>query len=183
MGRRLSFLDHEGKRLQNAVSYRDSRTDTTMGKLFNEVSKYDVFQKTGIQFLTFNTIYQLFEETHALKDQAHDILLIPDYLNYLLTNKKRNEITNLSTTQLLSVHDHSLDQELLTSIGIDKEQFPNTIEPGTYIGEINADLNIQNDLPVTHVYATASHDTASAVLGSVGDACKKWAFYQVGLGH
>lgn len=174
------FLDHKGKRLQNAVSYRDSRTDTTMDKLFTEVSKYDIFQKTGIQFLTFNTIYQLFEETHALKDQAHDILLIPDYLNYLLTNEKRNEITNLSTTQLLSVHDHSLDQALLTSIGIDKAQFPNTIEPGTYIGEINADLNIQDDLPVTHVYATASHDTASAVLGSVGDAFKKWAFLSSG---
>jgi len=174
------FLDQKGKRLQNSVSYRDSRTDTTMYQIFKEIPKYHIYNKTGIQFLTFNTIYQLFEEAKDLKAKADTILLIPDYLNYLLTNVKRNEITNLSTTQLLSVNSNGLDQDLLRLIGVNRSQFPDTIEPGNYIGELQENLNENDELPITHVYATASHDTASAVLGSVADEVKTWAFLSSG---
>ncbi|MEB7779967.1 rhamnulokinase [Mammaliicoccus fleurettii] len=174
------FLDDKGKRLHEAVSYRDSRTNHTMEKVFNVVSKKDIYDKTGIQFLKFNTLYQLYEERSDLKKKASNILLVPDYLNYVLTGIARNEITNLSTTQLLDVNGQHLDEQLLEVLDIDENIFPEVIEPGTFLGEIKEGLREKYDLPITQVYTTASHDTASAVLGSVGDSQKSWAFLSSG---
>ena len=174
------FLDHEGKRLHEAVSYRDSRTNHTMEKVFKVISKEDIYDKTGVQFLNFNTLYQLYEESSYLKKNAATVLLIPDYFNYLLTGIAKNEITNLSTTQLLGVDSHQLDERLLEVLDIDIDVFPEVIEAGTYLGDINENLRNEYDLPNTHVYTTASHDTASAVLGSIGDSHKNWAFLSSG---
>ncbi|SUM31631.1 Rhamnulokinase [Staphylococcus gallinarum] len=76
-----------------------------------KISKEEIYKKTGIQFLSFNTLYQLYEESSSLKKQASTILLVPDYLNYLLTGVSKNEITNLSTTQLMNVYKSELDQQ------------------------------------------------------------------------
>ncbi|GEQ04249.1 rhamnulokinase [Staphylococcus gallinarum] len=174
------FLDQKGKRLQEVVSYRDSRTNNTMDKVFEKISKEEIYKKTGIQFLSFNTLYQLYEESSSLKKQASTILLVPDYLNYLLTGVSKNEITNLSTTQLMNVYKSELDQQLLKLLDISQQVFPEIVEAGTYLGEITLYLTEKYDLPITHVYATTSHDTASAVLGAVGDRKKKWAFLSSG---
>lgn len=174
------FLDDDGKRLHEAVSYRDSRTDHTMEKVFDIISKEKVYKKTGIQFLKFNTLYQFYEECTELKKQAAKVFLIPDYINYLLTGEARSEVTNLSTTQLLEVNTNTLDKQLLEVVDVDAEIFPEVIEPGTYLGDVKEELGEKYNLPVTHVYATCSHDTASAVLGSVGDSQKDWAFLSSG---
>ncbi|UXV29665.1 rhamnulokinase [Mammaliicoccus sciuri] len=174
------LLNKEGVRIQEAISYRDSRTNETMPKVFNAISKDVIYEKTGIQFLKFNTLYQLYEEATELKEQTSTILLIPDYLNYLLTGVAKSEITNLSTTQLLKVYGKSLDKELTDLINIQIDAFPDVVEPGTYLGELKANLIENYDLPNTYVYTTASHDTASAVLGSVGECNKSWAFISSG---
>lgn len=174
------FLNDKGNRLHEAVSYRDSRTDHTMEKVFDIISKEKIYEKTGIQFLKFNTLYQFYEECTELKKQAAKVLLIPDYINYLLTGEARSEVTNLSTTQLLDVNTNTLDKQLLEVVDVDAEIFPEVIEPGTYLGDVKEDLREKYNLPVTHVYATVSHDTASAVLGSVGDSQKGWAFLSSG---
>ena len=73
----------------------------------------DIYQKTGIQFQKFNTLYQLASDDDIRKTRAVDFLMVPDYLNYLLTGKKVNEYTNMSTTQLLDIETHQLSKKLI----------------------------------------------------------------------
>lgn len=174
------FLDDKSKRLQEAVSYRDTRTNHTMEKVFQLITKHDIYNKTGIQFLQFNTLFQLYEECKSVKQQAEYILLVPDYLNFRLTGRLTNEVTNLSTTQLLDLYGYNLNNELLEIVDIKPQQFAEVVEPGTYLGDVRPDIHKLHNLPETCVYATASHDTASAVLGSVGHSGKDWAFLSSG---
>ena len=111
------LLDEKGKRLQNVYAYRDIRTEHTMEKVFSIIPKEIIYEKTGIQFLPFNTLFQLFEESKEALTKAHKILLVPDYLNYLLTGKCTFEITNASTTQLLNIKTRQLDTDLLDLLG------------------------------------------------------------------
>ncbi|MEZ2458340.1 rhamnulokinase family protein [Salinicoccus roseus] len=174
------LLDSDEKRLREVVSYRDERTEGMMEKFFSSVSKKRIFELTGIQFLKFNTLYQLNTEEEDTKQSVSSILLIPDYLNFLLTGKMTNEITNLSTTQLMDVEGRRLNDFLLKKIDLTPELFKEPIEPGTYIGKMNEKLQEKYDTPKTHVYSTCSHDTASAVLGAVGKPNANWAFLSSG---
>lgn len=99
------LLDKDNKILDKAVSYRDFRTNGIMKKFFNILSKDKIYEKTGIQFMEFNTLYQLYSlklENSSILEKANSMLMIPDYLHYLLTGKKANEITNVSTTQMFN---------------------------------------------------------------------------------
>lgn len=173
------LLNDAGQRLQEVYAYRDHRTEHTMTKVFKQLQPALIYEKTGIQFLSFNTLFQLYEEQPALLKKAASILLVPDYLNYLLTGIHTFEITNASTTQLLNIQTRQLDDELLTFLGLSSKQFPALIEPGTKIGPIQAVLHKQYDLPEAMVIAVASHDTASAVLGTPA-INKNWAYLSSG---
>lgn len=170
------LLDELGQRMQPVYAYRDERTAHTMEKVFTQLSKETIYEKTGIQFMSFNTIFQLFEEENK---NAATVFLIPDYLNYLLTGNKTFEITNASTTQLLNVHTRQLDADLLQLVGLSEAQFPAFIEPGTMIGQLKSELYPMYDLPDATVIAVASHDTASAVLGTPA-IYENWAYLSSG---
>lgn len=173
------LLDDHGKRLQEVYSYRDERTAHTMGKVFSKIDKATIYEKTGIQFLSFNTLFQLYEENPMVLRQAKSILLVPDYLNYLLTGIQTFEITNASTTQLLNIETRQFDLELLNLLGLSPNQFPNLIEPGVKIGNIQQLLHEQYDLPDATVISVASHDTASAVIGTPASS-ENWAYLSSG---
>ena len=99
------LLDGKDRMLGKAVSYRDSRTNGMMEKVFRIMAKEKIYEKTGIQFMEFNTLFQLYAlnlKNKELLEKAETFLMIPDYLNYLLTGEKINEITNASTTQMMN---------------------------------------------------------------------------------
>lgn len=173
------LLDEFDKPLQPAFAYRDGRTAHTMPKVFAQIPKEIIYEKTGIQFMSFNTIFQLYEEREDILREAKTILLIPDYLNFILTGDKTAEITNASTTQLLNVHTREYDKDLLQFLGLTRQQFPLLIEPGTVIGPLQNEAFLKFDLPEAQIIAVASHDTASAVLGTPATA-KNWAFLSSG---
>lgn len=173
------LLDENGDLLAEPVAYRDSRTQGVMKKVFEKIPKNDIYQKTGIQFLNFNTLYQLYTEDSKLLSKAKDILLIPDYIAYRLTGKKTGEVTNNSTTQYLNIHSRNYDKELLEVIGLDLDKFPDLIETGEVIGRISSDLYATYDLPEATVVAVATHDTASAVVG-VPATNENWAYLSSG---
>ncbi|MCY8127826.1 FGGY family carbohydrate kinase, partial [Bacillus spizizenii] len=81
------LLDEKGNRLREVMSYRDRRTDHTIGKLEHTLTKDTIYQKTGIQFQPFNTIYQLYEEKRELLKKTDKVMMVPDYLGYCLTGK------------------------------------------------------------------------------------------------
>ncbi|XVY16360.1 rhamnulokinase [Bacillus subtilis] len=173
------LLDEKGDRLREAISYRDRRTDHTIDKLEHTLSKAAIYQKTGIQFQPFNTIYQLFEEDRELLKKTDKIMMIPDYLGYCLTGKAVTEITNASTTQLLNVSTGNLDPELLEAVSVLEQQFAPLTEPGCELGKLRNEWFPDYDLPACKVMTVATHDTALAVIAAPG-ANDGWAYISSG---
>ena len=160
------LLDANGNRIQEVYAYRDRRTDYAMEEVAQHIQPAAVYQKTGIQQLSFNTLYQLYSHNPEELARTVQILLVPDYLYYRLTGRKINEITNASTTQLLNLNTRNFDQELLSFLQLRRGQFAELTEPGTELGSIQESLIQKYDLPRCRVICVATHDTASAVVGA-----------------
>lgn len=170
------LLDDKGEILGQPVAYRDARTKEAMEQVFQHIPKETIYQKTGIQFLNFNTLYQLFVEDESLLGKTEKILMIPDYIAYKLTGKKTGEVTNWSTTQFLNLESRTYDRDLLEMLHIDTSKFPDLIEAGEMIGALQV---TGYDLPEAQVIAVGTHDTASAVVG-VPATRKNWAYISSG---
>lgn len=173
------LLDADGNLLADPIAYRDARTQGAMQEVFRQISKEEIYAKTGIQFLNFNTLYQLYVEDRDLLVKTKDILMIPDYIAYCLTGKKVGEVTNISTTQYLNVHSQDYDADLLKIAGIRRDQLPPLLETGQVIGEIRPELYKDYDFPKAEVIAVATHDTGSAVVG-VPTTTENWAYISSG---
>ncbi|ASA22153.1 rhamnulokinase [Paenibacillus donghaensis] len=174
------LLDADGNRIQEVYAYRDRRTDQMMEQVAERISPAEVYAKTGIQRLSFNTLYQLYAHAPEEISQADQILLVPDYLYYRLTGRKINEVTNASTTQLLNLDTRDYDSDLLSLLHIRREQFARLTEPGEELGTLSAALMTGHDLPVCRVICAATHDTASAVLGAPLEAGRTSAYISSG---
>lgn len=162
------LLDKFGKRVGETVSYRDKRTEGVMERAIAQFGQEDIFQRTGIQFLPFNTLYQCRalheQQSEWLKDTQH-ILIIPDYLHYRLTGKMNCEYTNATTTQLWNISTGEWDKGLCQWAGIDPQWLGKPTSPGNTIGHWNNSEGLA--IPVI---AVATHDTASAVLATPLDS-------------
>ncbi|MFA9557905.1 rhamnulokinase [Evansella sp. AB-rgal1] len=161
------LLDEKNEPLTNAVAYRDSRTDGMMEKVFeNVISKDQLYEKTGIQYLKFNTIYQLYslkQTQPEVLEKAKTFLMIPDYFNYLLTGKVANEYTNATSTQLVNANEKDWDNELIDKLGINKKIFQEIKVPKTILGNLKEELVSEFGFDMK-VVLPATHDTGSAVI-------------------
>ncbi|MBM7603857.1 rhamnulokinase [Metabacillus crassostreae] len=160
------LLDENDNLLTDAVAYRDPRTDGIMEEVFEIISKEKLYFETGIQFQKFNTIYQLFalkKKSPAVLDQAKTFLMIPEYLNFLLTGKKANEYTNATSTQLVNAFTKQWDIELLEKLGINKEMFHEIQPPKSIVGTLSEELVSEFGFDMK-VVLPATHDTGSAVI-------------------
>jgi len=159
------LLDADGKLLNQPFHYRDSRNDGMMPRVFKKVPQEEIYSRTGLQFMQFNTLYQLASEVRAERpelQQAEQMLMIPDLLNYFLTGRAVNEYTNASTTQLFNAKNRAWDFDLIRQLNIPEKIFGEVVEPGTVIGQLTPAL--QKELGGNaDVIAVGSHDTASAV--------------------
>ena len=177
-----ALLDEKNNRVSPVFAYRDHRTDKTMEQLFKSMNPKAIYEKTGIQFLQFNTIYQLYEHVKAQKevqDKAGSFLMVPDYLNFLLSGEKAVEFTNATSTQLFNVHKHDWDEELITLTGLNKKLFPKTVKPGTILGLLTKKVLEKTGLTDVKVIAPATHDTGSAVV-SVPATSEDFAYISSG---
>ncbi|WP_318392806.1 rhamnulokinase [Enterobacter sp.] len=153
------LIDNAGARVGLPVSYRDSRTDGVMARAQQQPGKAEIYRRSGIQFLPFNTLYQFRAQTEQQPDLTARVahaLLIPDYFSYRLTGKLNWEYTNATTTQLVNIQTHNWDETLLDWAGVPASWFGTPTQPGNVIGH-------WQEVPVV---AVASHDTASAVIAS-----------------
>jgi sugar (pentulose or hexulose) kinase len=171
------LLDGKGNLLENPVCYRDSRTEGAMEKIFAKVSRREIFEKTGIQFLNFNTLYQLFAEDGNL-EKADKFLLLPDLINYFLTGKVFAEYTNATTTQFLNAETKNWDFELLEKLKIPANLLPEITPAGTDSGVLKTEIAEELNLENVRVIAPATHDTASAVIGAPLE--RNWAYISSG---
>ena len=159
------LLGKDGKLLDNPICYRDSRTSEAMEKAFGKLSRAEIFEKTGIQFLNFNTIFQLSTEDGNL-EKAEKLLLLPDLINYYLTGKAFAEYTNASTTQFLNARTKNWDFELFEKLNLPPRILPEIIRAGTDLGFLKAEIAEELKLENVRVVAPATHDTGSAVIGA-----------------
>lgn len=158
------LLDANGERVGHPIAYRDSRTHGVMTQAQKTLGHEFIYQRTGIQFLPFNTIYQLralSEQQPEVLDRVEHLLLIPDYLHYRLTGKMNWEYTNASTTQLLNINTGDWDTDLLNYAGIPARWFQKPTQPGNRVGYWHSPKG--QNVPVV---AVATHDTASAVMAT-----------------
>lgn len=160
------LLDENEKPIGNYVSYRDNRTKGQMKKVLENISKKEIYQKTGIQFQDFNTLYQLKSLPKSLVNNAADFLMIPDYFNFLLTGKKTNEYTNITTTQLLNLKTDTIDNDLLNCLEMKKEIFQKISFPKEKLGKIKKELEKIVGYNCD-VVLTPTHDTASAFMSNI----------------
>ncbi|MGG4341416.1 rhamnulokinase [Paenibacillus lautus] len=163
----FGLLDRTGELLTNPYHYRDTRTDGVMEQVFRDVPPAEIFDRTGIQFLSFNTIYQLASlqrQKPYLLQEAERFLMIPDLLRYFLTGEMANEFTNATTTQLYNPLSASWDDHLLKSLNIPPKLFHPVVQPGTHVGALRTSVMEELGIPPIPLYAVAEHDTASAVV-------------------
>lgn len=181
----FGLLAKDGQLLGNPVHYRDHRTEGMFEKAFERVPKAELYGKTGIQFLPFNTVYQLLSlvEGEATSLQVADrLLLMGDLFGYLLSGVQACEYSNASTTQLLDPWQRDWDAELLERFEIPRHILKTPVAPGTVLGPVLPEIAAKTGLsPATPVIAPATHDTASAVAAvPVSDTEETWAYLSSG---
>jgi rhamnulokinase len=163
------LLDEKDELIGNAVAYRDDRTESLMEEAFLKIPKDMLYLYTGIQFQRFNTLYQLLaikKKNKEYLEKAKTLLMIPDYLNFILTGKKVTEYTNASTTQLLNSFERTFDHNILDTYEINKEIFQEIKLPKTKLGRLRKELVEEFGFDAEVILA-ASHDTGSAFISSV----------------
>lgn len=184
-------LLRDGRILGEPYHYRDERTGRGVDAVSGMFSHPSLYSRNGLQFLPFNTVYQLAAEDPDILAFADSALLIPDLVAYWLTGAIRAERTNASTTGLVRIDDGTWDDELIGALGLPRRLFPAFVSPGEVIGEltpdVRADLGLDNAVPV---HAVGSHDTASAVVAVPMQAdaaayisCGTWGLVGVEVEH
>ncbi len=151
--------------LAPCFSYRDDRTRSVIDEVHGKLPFKELYAKTGIQFQPFNTVYQLYEDCKRGRlDAATDYLMMPEYLDYMLTGVKMHEYTNATTTGLLNARSKEYDKDILDELGLPSRLFKKLYMPGTSVGMLKPE--IANSVGANiEVVLCASHDTASAVEG------------------
>ncbi|MEX3615940.1 rhamnulokinase family protein [Paenibacillus glucanolyticus] len=161
------LVDRNGELMTNPYHYRDTHTDGVMEQVMKSVPPSEIFERTGIQFLPFNTIYQLAsirQQKPYLLQEAERFLMIPDLLRYFLTGEMANEFTNATTTQLYNPVSGSWDHYLMNSLHIPHGMFHPVVQPGTPVGSLRSSVTEELGIASVPVYTVAEHDTASAVV-------------------
>lgn len=162
----IVLLDENDKRIGNAVGYRDSGTRTMDWEVYDIIPEEELYARTGIQKQIFNTIYQLMawkKRKPDLYKQAKTMLMVPDYLHFLLSGEKATEYTNATTTQLVSPITKDWDFELINTLEFTPSLFQKIVLPGTCLGDLTEE--VQREVGFNcKVVVPATHDTGSAVM-------------------
>lgn len=171
------LVDKDGNLIENPVCYRDKRTEGAMEKVFESVSRKEIFHRTGIQFLVFNTLFQLFAH-NEIPGRAAKLLLMPDLINYFLSGCAATEYTNATTTQMVCAESGDWDRDLIERLNLPFNLLAKIVPAGTDLGFLKTEIAAETNLENVRVVAPASHDTGSAVAGAPLE--KNWAYISSG---
>ncbi len=178
----FGLIDKNNHLLENPLHYRDSRTDGMMEECFKKVPREEVFEKTGVQFMQINTLFQLLwmkiNQPYLLKS-ADCLLPIAALFSYFFSGEKAAEFTLATTTQCYDPRKNGWSNEILKNLNIPCEIMPQVVNPGTVTGKLLPFIAKELGIPQIPVIATASHDTAAAVAAVPAEG-NNWAFLSSG---
>lgn len=175
------LVDQHGLLLGQPFHYRDHRTDGVMEQVFTQLKREDLYARTGIQFLPFNTLYQLQAQQQlqpTALQRAHRLLMIPDLLHSWLSGSLVSERTNATTTQCWDPVTGNWAVDLLDPLGIPTNMLPSVIEAGSVLGQVLPEL--RSDLGNAQVIAPATHDTGSAIAAVPVISSGNWGYISSG---
>jgi rhamnulokinase len=162
----FGLIDRAGRLAGNPVHHRDRRTEGVMERVFARVPARDLYERTGIQLMPINTLFQLVAMADAgdrrLK-AGHRLLLLPDLLHFWLCGAVACELTNATTTQCLDPRTQAWAADLLSQLGLPAEPFVDLVPPATVLGALRDEVVERTRIARGVVIAPATHDTASAV--------------------
>ena len=170
-------LGSDGAPIGNPFCYRDERTVEAQKQVHSRISPQRLYELTGVQILSLNTLYQLSADHSS--DQATPWVNVPEFLMHWLGGRRVSEYTNATHTQLLGVEDQAWSPEIFAAAGLEIQAAPPLVSPGTDIGQLRGTLASLPAFRATKLIAPACHDTASAIAGipAQGD---DWGFISSG---
>jgi rhamnulokinase len=178
----FALLGRGGVLLGNPRHYRDPYTEGIMEQAFARVPRAEIFRHTGIQFMRFNTLFQLLalqRDRSPLLDMAETLLFMPDLFHYWFTGIKVNEYTDASTSQMLDANTRNWSHELIRAFALPSQIFGTLIQPGAVLGPLRPSIMQETGINAASVIAPASHDTASAIV-AVPASVPSWAYISSG---
>jgi rhamnulokinase len=178
----FALIGRGGTLLGNPRQYRDPHTENVMDAAFAVVPRADIFRQTGIQFMRFNTLFQLLalkRDRSPLLDAAETMLFIPDLFHYWFTGIKVNEYTDASTSQMIDPHARTWAADLVRRFGLPERIFGSLVQPGTVLGPLRPSVAGHAGIAPIPVIAPATHDTAAAV-AAVPAVGESWAYISSG---
>jgi rhamnulokinase len=178
----FALLGRGGTLLGNPRHYRDPHTENILDFAFQRVPRTEVFRQTGIQFMRFNTLFQLLalqRDRSPLLEAAETLLFMPDLFHYFLTGIKVNELTDASTSQMIDPKSRTWAYDLVKAFGLPTNILGSIGQPGTVLGPMRAGIAKETGLNAAPVIAPASHDTGSAV-AAVPASGQSWAYISSG---
>jgi len=177
-----ALVTREGHLAGLPFAYRDSRTNNSMEEFFRLLPQKETYLLSGIQFMQFNTLFQLFsacQSGHSALNIADSMLFTPDALNFLFSGVRKNEYTIASTSQMLKAGLPEWEFRLLDVAGIPRGLVEEIILPGTILGNLLPEVCQETGSEPIPCIAVASHDTASAI-ASVPATEGTWVYISSG---
>ena len=159
-------FDKEGNVIAPPRAYRDPYTEGIPEEFFKKMSRDELYARTGIQIMNFNSVFQLYalnKEGSAALKAADKILFMPDAFSYMMTGTPVTEYTILSTSAFMNPATKKIDEDILKITGVGVDKFAPIVAPGTRVGLLKKELAEEVGLPQISVVAVAGHDTASAI--------------------
>ena len=183
----FGLLRKDGTLVENPVHYRDTRNDGMVEKATKYMSKERMYDITGIQFMDFNTIFQLLslkENRPYILEEADKLLFMPDLLNYMLSGVKSTEFSIATTSQMVDLKTNNWSEEILDTFGINKNLLTDIAPTGAVIGQLSDEICEELGVPKADIVSVAAHDTQSAITATPCEfndfafiSCGTWSLF------
>jgi len=177
------LLDKDGKLIENPYHYRDNRNNGMMELAFKKMPQDRIYANTGIQFLPFNTLFQLIackQHSPQVLDKARTLLFMPNLVMYYLCGEICAEYTIASTSQMMNMATGQWSREILDEFDLPGEILPPIVTPGSKSGVLKSEFTKKWNCDHIPVIAVGTHDSASAVAAVPANTQKKWAYLSSG---
>jgi len=179
----FGLLDADSRLIENPYHYRDSQTNGMMEKAFELMSKREIYENTGVQFMQLNSVYQLLAMrlAHSIAlAKAKNLIFIADLVSYYLCGKIFGEYSLASTSQFMDMRTGQWSKEVLDKLSLPIIIMPKIVEPGTVVGQLGARIGSELGCGPIPVITIGSHDTASAVAAVPAVEDTNWAYLSSG---